>query len=360
VSVEEGGGVAGVRESAATVGVEVEDEAGGESALEAVVEAAVEAREDEGGRVTEIRKGADGADDEGDGHGGAEAFAADVAESDDVGAVGQGDDLEEVAADFLGGAVGAGEGVAGERGESFGNEDLEEFLGGEQLLLDGLLAAESLARVGDDGVDDGEQEQEARQVLEREAVAGDGEERGHEAAAEGPVGEAAALLEGDGNDGAGLGDEGGGGDDPDGTVEMVGGAVAGAGAEGEENGGENEDDGPEFGDGVDGGERAVGDLARGGKGGVGPVQEAGEAVKALGNDVDGDEGAGPADEALVVVKVEEMEEQQPEGDVGEGLNGFIDGLGETVRPGIAEAEIEYFGYRRCRVHRWYRGRHAPR
>ena len=79
------------------------------------------------------------ADDEGDGHGGFEAFAADVAEEEEVEPAIRlrGHDLEEVSADLLGGAVGAGDGEAGELGEGFGDEDALEFAGAFELLIDG-------------------------------------------------------------------------------------------------------------------------------------------------------------------------------------------------------------------------------
>jgi hypothetical protein len=93
------------------------------------VQAAVEAGEDFGGIVEHFGEGADGADDERDGHGGFEAFAADVAEDEERGSFGFGDELEEVAAYFLSGAVGAGYGESREWRQGFGDEDSLDFLG---------------------------------------------------------------------------------------------------------------------------------------------------------------------------------------------------------------------------------------
>ena len=86
--VEEGRKVAGVGEGAGAVGVDAEDEAGGEALLHAAVEAAVEAGEDVGWALEDVGEAADGADDECDGHRGFEAFAADVAEDKEGGAFG--------------------------------------------------------------------------------------------------------------------------------------------------------------------------------------------------------------------------------------------------------------------------------
>lgn len=69
---------------------------------------------------------AEGAGEHGDGHGGFEALAADVADGEEFAAVGEGEDLVEVAADLLGGLV---EGVeAG--GLGVGDEELLDGTGG--------------------------------------------------------------------------------------------------------------------------------------------------------------------------------------------------------------------------------------
>jgi hypothetical protein len=59
-----------------------------------------------------MSEGAQGSDQERDGHGSRHALAAGVADSDEDAAVGYGDDLEEVATDLAGGLVDAGQSKA--------------------------------------------------------------------------------------------------------------------------------------------------------------------------------------------------------------------------------------------------------
>ena len=76
-----------------------------------------------------MRDGSHRANDHGDGHGGLETFAADVSQNHERGVVFERDDLEEVAADLLRGAVGAGESESRHGRRGFRNEHLLQFAG---------------------------------------------------------------------------------------------------------------------------------------------------------------------------------------------------------------------------------------
>ena len=97
--------VAGVGDGHFSVGGNMCNAASYKSTTEIAGEAAVEIAEYARGR--EHGHGAEGSDDGGDGHSGAEAFAADVADGDLDSAVVVGADVVEVAADLGGGNVGA-------------------------------------------------------------------------------------------------------------------------------------------------------------------------------------------------------------------------------------------------------------
>src|ERR1700679_412690 len=101
--------MAGVCEGADAVVRDAQGQAGGEAVGYAASETCIEAAEDVAGIVVDGSEGANRAYDEGDGHSSLEAFAADVAEDEESGVLGlavrrvgfEGDELEEVSADFL-------------------------------------------------------------------------------------------------------------------------------------------------------------------------------------------------------------------------------------------------------------------
>src|SRR6185503_20652286 len=112
LAIEEERQVTGVGEGYIAVGFETEDYAGGEASLHSSCETLVESAENFAGArgLRDLR--ADDAHNGCDIHGGFEPFTAYVSQSDDRGAVRVGEDLEEVAADLLGGSVGAGDCIA--------------------------------------------------------------------------------------------------------------------------------------------------------------------------------------------------------------------------------------------------------
>jgi hypothetical protein len=138
--------VACIGEGNNAVDVEAEGEAGG-VCFPAPEEAAVEGFEDGAGIGGRFDGAARGSDEKGDEHTGFQAFAGDVAGDDEEAAVGGiGDDLEEVAANFEGGAIFAFDGEAREDGAGFGEDDLLDFLG--------LLDVEGEAALIADGVEE--------------------------------------------------------------------------------------------------------------------------------------------------------------------------------------------------------------
>ena len=109
------------------VDVETKSEAGG-VCFAAPEKSAVEGFEDGTGIGGGFGGAARGSDEKSDEHTGFQAFAGDVAGDDEEAAVGGiGDDLEEVAADFEGGAIFAFDGEAREDGAGFGEDDLLDF-----------------------------------------------------------------------------------------------------------------------------------------------------------------------------------------------------------------------------------------
>ena len=126
----------------------------------------------------------------------------------------EGDDLKEIATDFLRRFVSAGEAKAGYLGEGFGNEDLLQLAGVLVLLFEGRLAAAVVGSIAQDGVDDGSEEKRAQDGLAREAAAEEREQRGAHPRSQRPVGVADALVSevGDGIPGSrGEGEDGVGG-----------------------------------------------------------------------------------------------------------------------------------------------------
>ena len=70
LAIEEGRRVPRGCQGAAAIGVEPQSNAGGEAAVQATIQAAIEAGEDLRGAGCRLDEGADGADDERDGHSG--------------------------------------------------------------------------------------------------------------------------------------------------------------------------------------------------------------------------------------------------------------------------------------------------
>ena len=204
----------GAGDDAASVWGEAQGDAGGEAVLHAAVEAAVEDGEDCGWLRGELDGSADGADEQGYSHGGFEAFAADVAEYEERAAVNKRDDLEEVAAYFLGRLIGGGEGEAGNLGDIFGDEDLLELAGVLEFLFEARLTAAILLVEAIDGVDDRQKQERLGQQLCIYGIAVQKEERRADVVADGPVSEAGTLVEGAGEGGNSIGKEGGEGNQP--------------------------------------------------------------------------------------------------------------------------------------------------
>ena len=123
-----------------------------------------------------MREGAQGSDQQRDGHGSRHALAADVADSHEDAAVGDGDDLEEVATDLAGGLVDAGQSKAGNGGDFVGHEDLLHRARGFELSLVALFVAA--------GADEPEQQNGEERELNRDPGGLIRSQR------EGPIGEA--------------------------------------------------------------------------------------------------------------------------------------------------------------------------
>ena len=88
------------------------------------------------------RSAADGADEDGDQHGGGQALSGDIADDEEQPAAGVGQDLEEVAADLLGGLVDGFDAEAGDGFNLLGEDHLLDFAGGGEFAFkDGLLLA---------------------------------------------------------------------------------------------------------------------------------------------------------------------------------------------------------------------------
>ena len=137
-SVEVGRQMACVHQCRRSVGFDAQGEAGG---VAFAVEAIVEGRKDDSRIAGESGGGAHGSDEKRGEHTGLHAFAGDVANQNEGAAIGRiGDDLEEVASYFAGGAVVAFNGQAGDLRQVFGNEELLDLasafdFGGVALLL---------------------------------------------------------------------------------------------------------------------------------------------------------------------------------------------------------------------------------
>src|SRR5271170_844054 len=130
-----------VGQNAMAEAVQLKGECGGEAALHASDETAIESGEDTRGTAVKLRQRTHGPDNDGDVHGGLEAFAADIAKDDQGCRAIQWDDLEEVAAHLLSRIIGAGDGVAGNLRNSLGYQYMLNFPRRSQLTLaDGLLS----------------------------------------------------------------------------------------------------------------------------------------------------------------------------------------------------------------------------
>ena len=81
-----------------------------------------------------------------------------------------GDDLEEVSADFFGGAVDAGDGEAGNGGRFLGDEDVLNFLRGLDLKLHPRLALAVEELLAGDGEDESEEKQRVEDESNAEEV----------------------------------------------------------------------------------------------------------------------------------------------------------------------------------------------
>src|ERR1700689_59849 len=88
-----------------------------------------------------MRKSAQRSDQQRDRHGSRHALAADIADSNEDAAVGDGDDLEEVATNLAGGLVDAGQSKAGNGGDFLGHENLLHGARGFELSLVALFIA---------------------------------------------------------------------------------------------------------------------------------------------------------------------------------------------------------------------------
>jgi hypothetical protein len=132
-AVAERGEVSGIGKAEDAGGVKHAAEAGNEAAVAGAHQLGVEPHEYGGGAEAFKSEGAQNADGEHAGHGGFEALPADVADGEDHAAVGAGEDLVEVAADFLGGEIGGFDVAAGEGGQGYGDQALLELARGFQL-----------------------------------------------------------------------------------------------------------------------------------------------------------------------------------------------------------------------------------
>ena len=135
--------MAGVGEAEDAIGCEVGAEAGGKSADAAIAQDEIEVGKKLGGRIGVAALGS--ADEEGRGHGGGRAFAADVAEKDALTAAGQRAAEIEVSADFTHGVKGDLDTHAGDGVEDGGREHALDLAGGlhfageEGALFGGIL-----------------------------------------------------------------------------------------------------------------------------------------------------------------------------------------------------------------------------
>ena len=128
--------MAGAGEHAGAIGAKAEDEAGGEAAVHMANEPPVQPRQKLCRIAGRFGQSPQGANDQRDGHGGLQSLAADVADDDQGLAIGQRDDLEEVAANHLSGEVGAGNLVAGNDGRRLWHENLLQSLRVAVLLVE--------------------------------------------------------------------------------------------------------------------------------------------------------------------------------------------------------------------------------
>ena len=120
--------------------VQLKQESRREAALHPADEATIEPGENVFGFTLKLGKRANCADDKGDVHRRFETFSADIADGDKGGCVVESDDLEEVAADLVGGMVGASYGVARNLRDRLRDHDSLYFARRFQLILDlGLL-----------------------------------------------------------------------------------------------------------------------------------------------------------------------------------------------------------------------------
>ena len=296
--------MAGVGDQRGAVGREAKHEAGGEAIVEAAVEPAIEMTQHFGGTGGEFGQGAEGADDEGDGHGGGKSLAADVADDDEGGAAGKGDDLEEVAADFRGRAVAVGDGEAGDDGRGVGHEDLLDFAGRFQLHVDPALTAPLKEMVMSDGEKQGEEEDYVENEARIECVACDVEMQEVEIVRKRPM-RKAHTLPGDSRDDVPCAiEKDRGGKRPERTPA----------AAGQANRGDDEDE--EGSEAVNGGGRCIEpgqDRAA-----VAPEEDDGD-VHCLGREVESGQDDRPAAPSRLFSETKEVEQDQPERDVGDGV-----------------------------------------
>ena len=102
---------------------------------------------------------ADGADKDGDDHGGGESFAADVAHDHEHAAHRIGDLLEEVAADLVRRLIKALHMEAGALVELIGQQDELDLTGGFEFALEALLALAGDGKAADEEDQQGQQEE---------------------------------------------------------------------------------------------------------------------------------------------------------------------------------------------------------
>src|SRR5450631_875205 len=116
--------MAGIGNGEPATEIGTEDEAGCESSVAAGEHALVHGGEDFAWTLRVVRQSAEGADQEGDGHGGGHAFAAYIADDDQDAAVPGWNDLKEVTANLTGGFEQTLDSEAGDGRDLFGDEDL--------------------------------------------------------------------------------------------------------------------------------------------------------------------------------------------------------------------------------------------
>ena len=161
-----GADVAGVGGGEGAVREEVDAAGGGEAHLGLAEESVVEVGEDGGGVAGGFA--AEDAEDHGDAHGGGEAFAGDVADDGEEGAVFVGREEEEVAADLAGGVEGGFNVEAGSRTGGAGEEELLDVLGGCYLGGEGGAAACDANGAEDEEAEQGEEEEEMGDLVPAE------------------------------------------------------------------------------------------------------------------------------------------------------------------------------------------------